>query len=63
MKTVDADKNQKKPEDEPRARPDREDEILKAGWEAMFDTPWDGTQAPMMGAAWDAMCKAAGYKP
>ena len=34
-------------------------DILKAGWEAMFDEPWDGTQAVMVGAGWDAMRKAA----
>lgn len=30
------------------------DEALKAAWEAMFEQPYDGTQAPMIGAALDA---------
>lgn len=38
---------------------DHEMDILRAGWEAMFSEPWDGSQAVMMGAAWDAMRKAS----
>lgn len=34
-------------------------EVLQAGYEAMFTDKWDGTQAPMMGAGYDAMINAA----
>lgn len=30
---------------------DPTDEMMAAAYEAMFDDKWDGTQAPMMGAA------------
>lgn len=33
--------------------------VLAAGYEAMFTDKWDGTQAPMMGAGWDAMIDSA----
>lgn len=32
-----------------------ENDMLAAGYEAMFEDKWDGTQAPMMGAGWQAM--------
>jgi hypothetical protein len=35
------------------------DQMFEAGWEAMFDDKYNGTQAVMMGAAWDAMIAAA----
>lgn len=34
---------------------DVDNDVLHAGYEAMFIDKWDGTQAPMMGAGWDAM--------
>lgn len=36
-----------------------ENDILAAGYEAMFEDKWDGTQAPMMGAGWQAMINQA----
>jgi hypothetical protein len=35
-------------------------EALEAAWNAMFETPFDGTQAPMVGAGLDAAVKAQG---
>lgn len=40
-------------------RLDVSNDMLGAGYEAMFEDKWDGTQAPMMGAGWDAMLSAA----
>jgi len=36
--------------------------VLKAGYEAMFNEKWDGSQAPMMGACYEAMVKAQAIK-
>jgi hypothetical protein len=38
---------------------DVDNSILAEGYRAMFADEWDGTQAPMMGAGWDAMIDAA----
>jgi len=38
---------------------DPTDEMMAAAYEAMFDDKWDGTQAPMMGAAIKAAMEAA----
>lgn len=38
---------------------DVDTDVLAKGYEAMFDDKWDGSQAPMMGAGWDAMLAAA----
>jgi hypothetical protein len=38
---------------------DEEMQVFEAGWEAMFPEPWDGTQAVIMGSAWDAMSAKA----
>lgn len=35
------------------------DDILKAGYESMFDDKYNGTQAPLMYAVWTAMLAAA----
>lgn len=35
-----------------------ENEMLAVGYEAMFEDKWDGTQAAMMGAIWQAMLDA-----
>lgn len=34
-------------------------DVLAAGHKAMFETPWDGSTAPMIGAGFDAMIDAA----
>jgi phage tail tape-measure protein len=33
--------------------------VLRAGFEAMFNDVWDGTEAALMGAGWDAMLTEA----
>lgn len=38
---------------------DVENDTLAAGYEAMFEDKWDGTQAAMMGAGWEAMIDMA----